>query len=322
MGAFALKQLPAHGLSSGGPVSSLASRPRSNHLANPLLHLQSANGIQASEQSLVTHREYFEADQLDKGSACRAHDFAKIPLYPIVPSKGQPGSIKSEDRQRIPVAWQMDLPNDPGANTSVSPQTDNGAGVDEQQYQVSCFSPIGMTKVTSGPLHGHLPDGNTLTMFDYFPELSGKGYLKNIRNTGTFSTANHAGANVQLYGTIPSPCRPDDFSITQTVTYIANKINGVSTPKEGGSFDDIKESGRDPSKPPFRQEWLGENGYSISIADIPGYGERAKAFSSSTNIEIAKDFVTSLVGPGGSMSVDWSYRLRIEDGIVTENEIA
>ena len=318
MKAFAPKKQPAPGLSSGGPISSLALVSRSNHLANPLLHLKSANGIQASARSLSTHREYFEAEQLDKAADCRAHDFAKIPLYPKAPSEGQPESIN-------PVAWQTDLPNDPGTNASPSPPVNNSAGDsggEQQQNQGSCFSPGSMTKVTSGPLHGHLPDGNNLTMMDYFPDLVSKGYLKNIRTAGPFSTANHAGANVQLYGTIPSPCRPDDFSIAQTVTHVVNQINGVSTPKEGGSFDDIKESGRDPSKPPFRQEWLGENGYNISIADIPGYGEPAKAFSSSTNIEVTKDFVTSLVGPGGSMSVDWSYRLKIENGIVIENEIA
>ena len=179
-----------------------------------------------------------------------------------------------------------------------------------------------MTKVTSGRLHGKLQDGSDLSMLDYFPDQLGKGVLRDIRTAGPFIRDNIAGANVQLYGTILSGCRPELFSLRQTITHTVDKKDGVSTAKEGTSVDDIKESGKDASKAPFRQDWLDDDGYHISMADMPAYYELGRAaFSSYTNIEFVKDFVTSLVGSAGETSVNWSYRLKIEDGKVIENEV-
>lgn len=224
-----------------------------------------------------------------------------------------------------PVADEIDLPEDEGATTTFFPHGDSSAGVtdgEQQQSSPTCFEPSGpMIKVTSGKLHGKLPNGSDLTMLDYFPDLVTKRYLHNIRNAGLFNTGKHVGANVQLYGTIPSVCTPELFSLRQTVTYTVNKDDGVSTATEGTSVDDIQASGRDPSKAPYRQDWLDDDGYHISMADIPSYGVRGAAFPSSTNIEWVKDYVTSLVGSAGETSVNWSHRLKIEDGKVIENKV-
>ena len=90
-----------------------------------------------------------------------------------------------------------------------------------------------MIKVTSGKLHGKLYDGSDLIMIDDFPDLVTKGYIHNARNAGPFNTGKHVGANVQLYGTILSGCRPELFSLRQTVTRTVDKEDGVSTAIEG-----------------------------------------------------------------------------------------
>ncbi len=64
-----------------------------------------------------------------------------------------------------------------------------------------------MTKVTSGPFQGGY------TMDDYFPQHKGKGLWSNSGTAGPFDTGKRAGSNVQLYGTFPSPCRPELFSL-------------------------------------------------------------------------------------------------------------
>ena len=224
------------------------------------------------------------------------------------------------------VATEIDLPEDQGARTAFFPHGESGDSVtmgEEEQTNPSCFEPSGpMIKVTSGKLHGKIPGGHDLTMVDYFPDLVTKGYLHDARNAGPFNTGKHVGANVQLYGTIPSVCRPELFSLRQVLTYTVDKVDGVSTAREGTSKSDITESGRDPSKAPFRQDWLDDEGYDISMADLPSYGERVGTFSSGTNIEFVKDFVTSLAGSAGETSVNWSYRLKIVGGKVIENEVA
>jgi hypothetical protein len=238
--------------------------------------------------------------------------------------KQEADSIAQQGADRV--ANEINLPEDQGASTTYFPHGDSSGSVtngEQEQNSPTCFEPSApMIKVTSGKLHGKLEGGSDLTMLDYFPDQLGKGTLQNIRTAGPFTLANIAGANVQLYGTILIPCRPELFALRQTVTYTVDKVNGISTAKEGTTVDDIKQSGKDASKAPFRRQWLDDEGYHISMADIPAYYEAGRtAFSSATNKEIVKDFVTSLAGSAGETSVNWSYRLRIEDGKVIENEV-
>jgi hypothetical protein len=257
------------------------------------------------------------------------------PFVPVVQAKLRIGAPSDKYKQEADsnahqgadrVANEIDLPQDQGASTTFFPHGDSSGSItnsEQEQNSPTCFEPSGpMTKVTSGRLHGKLQDGSELSTLDYFPDQRGKGTMREIRTAGPFVRDNIAAANVQLYGTILSACRPELFSLRQTVTYTVDKEDGVSTAKEGTSVDDIKESGKDASKAPFRQDWLDDEGYHISMADVPGYYELGRAaFSSYTNIELVKDFVTSLVGSAGETSVNWSYRLKIEDGKVIENEV-
>lgn len=174
----------------------------------------------------------------------------------------------------------------------------------------SCDQPLSMSKVTSGQFQGGK------SMDDYYPDLVGRGYWQHSGSAGPWNTGSRVGSNAQLFGTIPSPCRPELFSLAQTVTRTRDRINGVTNPTEGQTFDDIAKSGRNASISPFRQDWLG-GGYNISMADPPSIG-----YSSTTNAEWDRDFVTSLIGPGGRRSVNWSISIRIENGGVTRNTIS
>jgi hypothetical protein len=166
-----------------------------------------------------------------------------------------------------------------------------------------------MHKVTSGAFLGGL------TINDYYPDIASRGYPA---TAGPFDVGGRAGANVQLYGVIPSPCLPDQFHLEQTITRTRLRRDGVADPTEGTTVDDIAKSGRDASRAPFRQEFLGGGdaplGYIISMADPPSTG-----YNSTSNIEHDRNFVTSLVGPGGRQSVRWSLSTRISGGVVTRN---
>jgi hypothetical protein len=167
-----------------------------------------------------------------------------------------------------------------------------------------------MTKVTSGPFRG----GYSLD--DYYPDLVGQGYWSDGAKAGIFDTGSRVGAKVQLFGTIPFPWNPLKFSLAQRVTRTRDRIDGVTDPTEGQSFDDIAKSGRDASKSPFRRDWLG-GGYNISMADPPGIG-----YGATTNAEWDRDFVTSLIGPGGRQSVAWSLSIRVKNGSVTTKTVS
>ncbi|MCC6394304.1 MAG: hypothetical protein IT167_27150 [Bryobacterales bacterium] len=176
----------------------------------------------------------------------------------------------------------------------------------------SCDQPVSMNVLTSGSFLGGL------TMDSYYPDLAGVGYYDHPGTAGTFDTGSRAGANVQLYGVIPSPCEPSRFHLEQTITRTRYRINGTAHSEEGKTFDDIAKSGRDASTAPFRQDFLGGSGaplgYIISMADPPSTG-----YTSTSEIEHDRDFVTSLVGPGGRKSVSWSLSTRISAGAVTSN---
>ena len=176
-----------------------------------------------------------------------------------------------------------------------------------------CDMPIGMSAVISGSFNGKL------SMDDYYPDLAGKGYWDHGSTGGAFDTGTRAGANAQLIGVIRQiPCNPAAFSLAQTVTYVRTIRDGVHHPDEGKTMDDIAKSGRDASKPPFRQEFsAGPDTWAISMADPPSV-----LYGPSSNIEWDRSFVTSLVSPGGRKDVSWSTSIRIVNGSVTKNSIS
>ncbi|MFS8085945.1 MAG: hypothetical protein ACMG6H_09965, partial [Acidobacteriota bacterium] len=175
-----------------------------------------------------------------------------------------------------------------------------------------CDQPISMNKVTSGSFLGGL------NMADYYPDLAGGGLWQHGDTGGPFNTGSRVGANVQLWGDFRIPCRPDLFSLAQTVTYARAIFNGVHDPLEGVVQDDIAASTRDFSRPPTRREFgPAGGGWAISMADPPSLG-----FNGSMNAEFDRDFVTTLIGPTGRRSVSWSTSIRIVSGSVTRNTIS
>jgi hypothetical protein len=154
-------------------------------------------------------------------------------------------------------------------------------------------------------------------MADYYPDLAGKGYWDHGGTAGPFDTGARVGANAQLVAEIHIPCDPARFSLAQTVTYVKTIRDGVHHPDEGKTMDDIAKSGRDASKAPFRQEFMGTAGWAISMADPPSV-----TYGPSSNIEWDRSFVTSLVGPGGRSDVNWSTSIRVVNGSVTRNTIS
>jgi len=244
-----------------------------------------------------------DAEHTADGQVPIAHDFGMLRIFPTqappatgsypvdIPAMGEPDELIEQ-----PVAG------------GAAPVVSTPAAAD------SCGQPRSMHKLTSGAFLGGL------TMDSYYPDLAGRGFYDHPGTGGTFDTGSRAGANVQLYGVIPSPCLPDQFHLEQTVTRTRLRRNGVADPTEGQTFDDIAKSGRDASRPPFRQEFLGGGtaplGYIISMADPPSAG-----YNATTNMERDLDFVTSLVGPSGRQSVTWSLSTRISGGAVTSNVV-
>jgi hypothetical protein len=61
------------------------------------------------------------------------------------------------------------------------------------------------------------------------------------------------------------------------------------------------------------------------MADPPSIDYvKASFFSPGSNIELDREYTTSLVGPGSpgeAKSVNWSQSIRIEKGVVTRNKL-
>ena len=262
------------------------------HAVDKILQLQQTAGNQAVQRALEA-----EAGQA-KGEPF-AHDFGALRILPIRPPVARGGSQADIPSAGAPEEEVVDLPADSGP----------AAGAPTPTGSESCGEPRSMNKLTSGAFLGGL------TINSYYPDLKSRGYPD---TAGTFDIGGRVGANVQLHGVIPSPCLPDQYRFEQTITRTRFRINGVAHAEEGKSFDDIAKSGRDASKPPFRQEFLGGGtaplGYIISMADPPSTG-----YNATSNIEHDRDFVTTLVGPGGRKSVTWSLSTRISGGKVTRN---
>jgi hypothetical protein len=235
------------------------------------------------------------------------HDFGSLRITPLSPA---PGAARD-----IPVGGEPETEVVDQPTGGLEGTTGTTAGGGTATPATSCDQPLCMNKLLSGPFLGGL------TMDSYYPDLAGKGYYEHPGTGGPFDTGSRVGGNVQLYGVIPSPCSPQAFRLAQTVTRTRYRRNGVIHPEEGKTFDDIAKSGRDASRPPFRQEFLGGGaaplGYIISMADPPSTG-----YSGTADIEHDRDFVTSLVGPGGTQRVQWSLSTRVTAGQVTKNALS
>lgn len=227
--------------------------------------------------------------------------------------EGEEG-IEVGDQLMILPQWQIStLP------TEITPIASQGNGMPILQRQGgavnACTTPTTMRKVTSGKFEG----GKTLD--DYFPDLVAQGSWGASDTAGTFDNGSRAGSAVQLIGVYPSPCWPDpgkNFTLGQTVTVVRaraddKKIMERGKPLEGQKIDDIKRSGRDQSKPPFRQEF----NFSISMADpISGI-----PYAPLKSYEFEANLTTSISGAGGSKSVDWGITVEASAGKVTKNEL-
>jgi hypothetical protein len=237
-------------------------------------------------------------------------EFGRIPIFP-------PDSKGDFRATEIPTASVRDddaveQPGLSGGSPAVGP---TGGGAATPAASDSCDQPRSMGKTISGGFLGGL------TMDDYYPDLTGRGFWQHPGTGGTFDTGSRVGGVAQLFGVIPSPCDPGQFSLAQSVTRARDRINGVTDPTEGQTLDDLGKSGRDVAHAPFRQEFLGGGtaalGYLISSADPPSIG-----YGPTTNAEWDRDFVTSLVGPRGRQSVSWSLSIRIENGVVKRNSLS
>src|SRR5437764_103008 len=84
----------------------------------------------------------------------------------------------------------------------------------------------------------------------------------------------------------------------------------------GFRFADVARSGRDFSRPPGRREWSAADGIRVSVADPP-----SQSYGRGDNVELDREFVTTLAGPSGSLSVSWSTSIRIVKGELDTNEL-
>jgi hypothetical protein len=238
-------------------------------------------------------------------------EFRRIPIFP-------PDSKADFRATEVPTASVRDddaveQPGLSGGSPAVGP---TGGGAATPTASDSCDEPRSMGKTISGGFLGGLK------MDDYYPDVAGRGgFWQHPGTGGTFDTGSRVGGVAQLFGVIPSPCEPSQFSLAQSVTRTRDRIDGVTNPTEGQTLDDFGKSGRDIAHAPFRQEFLGGGtaplGYLISAADPPSI-----PYGPATNAEWDRDFVTSLIGPRGRQSVSWSLSIRIENGVVKRNSLS
>jgi hypothetical protein len=253
----------------------------------------------------------------DVSAAARAPGWPSFGSVPLLPPGGlaRPAvslPVEGAEEEQItdaPLAIVDEPPRSGGATSGRSGAGEAAAGAEAVSSDI-CAAPVSMTKRISGTFAGGL------SLDDYYPDLVGKGYWDSANTAGPFDTGTRVGSSVQLAGAIRIPCRPDLYSLAQTVTYTRLRVGGTADPNEGKTFDDIAKSGRDATKAPFRQEFMNLDGYWISMADPPSV-----VYGSTTDVEFDRDFVTSLVGPSGRQSVNWSTSIRIAGGKVTRNSV-
>ncbi len=224
--------------------------------------------------------------------------------------------IRARNSPTMPTATgaEQDIFQPPGIGSG-SAATIGPSGGGAQVVSDSCDQPRSMNKIVSGSFLGGLK------MDDYFPDLSGTGLWDHADTGGPFDTGTQAGGNAQLFGVIPSPCKPSRFRLQQTAHPVRFRVGGVKQPLEGKMFDDLARSGRDFSGPPSRREFLGGGdaplGFIISMADPPSVNYSPAR----PEVERDTDFVSSLVGPGGRQSVKWSQSVRVSKGAITVNTL-
>ncbi len=167
-------------------------------------------------------------------------------------------------------------------------------------------SPTKMRKVISGTLEG------SKKVSDYYPDLAGRGGAYAGNKAGPFDTGKRAGSVVQLIGEIPSGVSHTEYTFKQAITISKLQINGKAHAMEGKTIDDIKRSGRDQSKAPFRQVW----GNSVSICDpitgVPYNTLRSYHFKAKAKTSIEHK-------AGASKSVNWGVEVQASGGKVTKN---
>ncbi|MDA4122698.1 MAG: hypothetical protein OK456_05895, partial [Thaumarchaeota archaeon] len=162
------------------------------------------------------------------------------------------------------VGASIDVRHSLGRTFTVFSQTDQNtiqrqALPDEpdEPGKTECDEPRSMIKVTRGAFKG----GKKLE--DYYGGASGRWWAHG-GTAGPFDTGTHAGANVQLIGTVASPCKPETFHLKQWVSVTKDRRSGskYAGSDEGRSFED--------APVPVRQTWLGDPpGLNISSADAP-----------------------------------------------------
>jgi len=174
-----------------------------------------------------------------------------------------------------PAVGDRFVPHDPtgqyadGMNLYQYVQSDPVAMVDPDGLQASqpssqptcdCCCAERMDAVVKGKFVG----GKTIN--DYFPDLKGTDFVNNKKPgvAGPFSNKTHIGIQVQL----PSDVSGDGkkCSLEQWAWVQSMVVAGRQQMKPGTNIDDMKRSGRDQSKPPFRQYING----SPSMADPVG----------------------------------------------------
>ncbi len=229
-----------------------------------------------------------------------------------VQGQGEEEGIEVGDQLMMLPRWHVvALPVD----TTLTLQQDGGVSMLQRQAAAGgedCDIPQTVRKVTTGKFEG----GKTLD--DYFPDLVGKGYWGKNDTAGPFDNGSRAGSSVQLIGEYLSPCLGggSQFTFGQTASFIRARANGKKLmeggkPLEGQTIDDIKRSGRDQSKAPFRQTF----DFAISMADpISGI-----VYAGLTSYEWEVDLTTSVSGKGGSKSVGWGVTVEASGGKVTKN---
>src|SRR5213075_567620 len=151
-----------------------------------------------------------------------AHDFGTISVLPIFAR-----DLPSTDKTDSMIVDQAPRPDAGGAPAQAPVPAAPPDG---------CEQPVSMHKLTSGTFLGGL------TMDSYFPTLAGGALYSHPGTAGPFDTGSRAGANVQLYGVIRSPCSPGGFTLDQWVTRDRFRVNGVVQTSEGEHFDDIARS--------------------------------------------------------------------------------
>ena len=179
---------------------------------------------------------------------------------------------------------------------------------------VSCDAPINMNKVISGKFKY----GKSLN--DYYPDLVGTKTWGSKDTAGPFDNGFRAGSSVQLYGEFLSPCvdQGNNLAIEQQVTIKrmrgdGKKIMEGGKPLEGQTINDIKRSGRDASKAPFRQTVS----FAVTFAD-PISGAPYSMFKS---YDFEADLTSSLVGSAGKASVNWGVTVQSAAGKITKNTV-